>query len=672
MLKNYLRVSLSLLLSLLVATNACALSKDTLETWGEDILTTLKDDYRLSSGLYSETADGTSATYAWGQGIMFGAVVAAARVDSSYQGDAEALANLIHSNYWCTTNGLSGYNASQNNCGDRYTDDTVWIVLAMLELYELTNKDEYLTRCEEAMEFIMSCENGASDIPDGGIRWHETSTCGTRMCSTGPVCLANLVLYQITEDLDYFDNGLRLYEWAIDYGLKDSTTGLYHQGVHCSGDIDYGHLGYDTAPMMQAAVKLYQITDDTDYLADAQGIASSMETIFVNSQNHSLGQTGKWCGHDMANAFVDLYEVDNDQHWLDVIAGYLQYLHDYCSVDGLYANTWNDTSGSVADTLLENASVARAFWTLARTNGGNDPYYSVMVFGDCSYGGWSLGLEYGSYNMADLSYYGIANDSISSIKVADDYDVTLYDNSNFGGSTLDVDSDISCLVDVSWNDITTSLIVDHDCPPTVITPYINVCDTGWQQLSVETLIVGDDVVFSPEPSGGTWSWTGPNGYLSSSREITLSNITASDAGNYVASYTNSCGTVSTQTFSIDVYSPYCATLFQHSYYRGWSAGFDIGSYTLADMISAGAVNDDATSLILEPGYQVTFFYDNHFLGDSFTRDYDDLCFNSTWNDEISSMMVTYQGQGSDVVTLFQHCNYTGWEATYGIGSYNYL
>ena len=667
---SFIFFALSTVLSLILATNASALTKSTLCSWGDDLLTLLEDDYKLSNGLYSETADGTSATYAWGQGIMLGAVVAAAKVDSSYQGPAESLANMIHSNYWYTdSNGYSGYNASANNGGDRYTDDTVWIVLAMLELYDLTRNESYLSRSEEAMEFIMSCENTSSNIPDGGIRWHETSTCGTRMCSTGPVCLANLVLYQETGNSDYFDNGLRLYDWAIEYGLKDSTTGLYHQGVHCTGDIDYGHLGYDTAPMMQAAVKLYQITSDDEYLDDAQGIARSLDTIFVDSLDNSLKQTGKWCGHDMANAFVDLYEVDQNQHWLDVIAGYLQFLHDYCSEDGLYANVWDDTSGSVADTLLENASVARAFWTLARTNGGSDPYYPVILFGDCSYGGWSAGLEYGSYNMADLADYGIGNDSISSIMVNGDYEVTLYDNSNFGGSTLLIDSDISCLVDESFNDKCTSLIVDISCPPSEITPYLNISNTGWQQSSVATVAVGENISFSPEPASGTWSWSGPNSYSSNSREILISNIDSSDEGNYVASYTNSCGTVTTQTFSLAVEDESCVSLFQHSYYNGWGAYFGIGSYTLADMISAGAVNDDATSVIIKPGYQVTFFYDNNFLGTSFTRDYDDYCFNSAWNDEISSMMVDYAGQGNDVVTIYQHCNYGGWAASYSIGSY---
>jgi hypothetical protein len=58
---------------------------------------------------------------------------------------------------------------------------------------------------------------------------------------------------------------------------------------------------------------------------------------------------------------------------------------------------------------------------------------------------------------------------------------------------------------------------------------------------------------SPQPTtGGSWSWTGPGGFTSTSRQITRTNIQTSQGGNYVATYTNASGCVSTATFSITV------------------------------------------------------------------------------------------------------------------------
>jgi len=58
------------------------------------------------------------------------------------------------------------------------------------------------------------------------------------------------------------------------------------------------------------------------------------------------------------------------------------------------------------------------------------------------------------------------------------------------------------------------------------------------------------VDLGPQPlTGGSWSWSGPNGFTSTAREI--DNIKLSAGSNvYTATYTNSCGAKSTQAFTI--------------------------------------------------------------------------------------------------------------------------
>lgn len=92
----------------------------------------------------------------------------------------------------------------------------------------------------------------------------------------------------------------------------------------------------------------------------------------------------------------------------------------------------------------------------------------------------------------------------------------------------------------------------NGCTPTAIVPYIKANKNGsWQQLASVALIVGDTVSFSPKPEvGGTWSWTGPNGFTSDSREITLNNIITKQAGKYTATYYNDSGCKSTQVFTV--------------------------------------------------------------------------------------------------------------------------
>jgi hypothetical protein len=63
---------------------------------------------------------------------------------------------------------------------------------------------------------------------------------------------------------------------------------------------------------------------------------------------------------------------------------------------------------------------------------------------------------------------------------------------------------------------------------------------------------GGTVNLGPQPvNGGSWSWAGPNGYESSSRQI--NGIPLSVGSNtYMATYTNPAGVTSTETFTITV------------------------------------------------------------------------------------------------------------------------
>jgi len=100
---------------------------------------------------------------------------------------------------------------------------------------------------------------------------------------------------------------------------------------------------------------------------------------------------------------------------------------------------------------------------------------------------------------------------------------------------------------VNWMTFTTA------CNPTAITPHLSVNGGAWQQTSTATLTAGGSVIFGPQPgTGGSWSWTGPNGFTATTREVTRSNMQTNQSGNYVATHTNSCGATSTQTFTITV------------------------------------------------------------------------------------------------------------------------
>ena len=95
-------------------------------------------------------------------------------------------------------------------------------------------------------------------------------------------------------------------------------------------------------------------------------------------------------------------------------------------------------------------------------------------------------------------------------------------------------------------------VMNGGCTATTITPYIWTAANGWQNIASITVVSGTAVDLGPQPNVSTgWSWTGPNGFTSTSREI--DNIPLSPGTNvYTATYTNSSGCPSTQAFTITV------------------------------------------------------------------------------------------------------------------------
>jgi len=99
---------------------------------------------------------------------------------------------------------------------------------------------------------------------------------------------------------------------------------------------------------------------------------------------------------------------------------------------------------------------------------------------------------------------------------------------------------------------TIALTINKSCTATAITPYIQVNGAAWQETATATVNPGSTVNLGPQPlSGGTWSWTGPNGFKSTAREIDKISL-STGANTYVPTYTNANACASTETFVVTV------------------------------------------------------------------------------------------------------------------------
>mgnify|MGYP002562430657 FL=1 len=225
---------------------------------------------------------------------------------------------------------------------------------------------------------------------------------------------------------------------------------------------------------MQASMLLYTITGEQEYLDDAYRLAYGMESHYIDWKTHRLNETGQWGGHDMTDAYVELYKIDQNPKWLNLAAGYAVYLHDNCKDELGYPEYWNDltTSQDSRRQLLYQASAASTFLKLATVSFETALTTTpVGLFQNVDYNQgklnnqWSIGLEVGNYTQEDLWRLGMTDNKInfkaalSSIEIADGYKVTIYKEGDFTGDSRVMYKSSSDLQ--SWRNVVKSIVVSR-------------------------------------------------------------------------------------------------------------------------------------------------------------------------------------------------------------------
>lgn len=107
-------------------------------------------------------------------------------------------------------------------------------------------------------------------------------------------------------------------------------------------------------------------------------------------------------------------------------------------------------------------------------------------------------------------------------------------------------------------------------------------------------------------------------------------------------------------------------LFQHNSYGGWNSILNVGNYTSADLIAAGAVIDDASSVRVGPNRKITLFTGDNFTGAVVVKTADDSALGDDGiGDAVKSARVE-----TTLPALFDSPGYSGhWEAVFPPGRY---
>ena len=118
---------------------------------------------------------------------------------------------------------------------------------------------------------------------------------------------------------------------------------------------------------------------------------------------------------------------------------------------------------------------------------------------------------------------------------------------------------------------------------TTITPFVQVNGGAWQQVSTVAVNAGDIVTLGTWPNvPAGWGWTGPNGFSSSSRVITVALPAPSDT--YIATYTDPSGKQSVQPFTVTV-NPTSLVPYVQVNGGPWQPGVSIVAVNVGDRVN---------------------------------------------------------------------------------------
>jgi hypothetical protein len=338
-----------------------------------------------------------------------------------------------------------------------------------------------------------------------------------------------------------------------------------------------------------------------------------------------------------------------------------------------YVSVAGTGSGSPTATGYTNYGSLGYYTVTGTITGGSTPTGIAIFYKDCNYSGtYAIGLNEGSYTIAQLTAKGITNKDISSIKITSGYEVVLYKNDNFGGASAGYTADVACLVSGGWNDSASSVrirSVSNTLPAVSITSPANSSTfTAPASITINaTASDADGAINKVEFYNGT---TKLGEDATSPYSFTWSNA-GGGTYNIRAVATDDRGGQTTAQISVVINNPPGGIVYKDCNYGGYAINLPVGSYTLNQLIARGVIDNDISSLKVNSGYEAILYRDNNFAGPAYLFRSNYACLvtvglsdgsNVNLNDWTSSVVIrksaTARAMGSEESGVIPYTEYT--------------
>jgi hypothetical protein len=310
----------------------------------------IQKSYALEqSGLYAQSLEKREPEFMWGNGVMFSALVGAARHDpATYQPLVDRFFASMD-RYWDTKSKIPGYEPAptSGNGNDKYYDDNQWMVITFMEAYDLTQDARYLDRADETLKFSLS---GWDDKLGGGIWWHEQHKDGSKnTCANAPAAVGCLRVARYRDSKENLDWARKIIKWTTEH-LQDRDGLFFDNQKVADGKVEKTKWTYNTALMIRAYLGLWRATGDQRFLTEAKRIGAA-SNAFIKQKTGTYRDGYKFT-HLLVEADLELYRATGDGAILA-----------RAKKNGEAA--WKQWQTSPPKELIEQAAIARMLWLLA-------------------------------------------------------------------------------------------------------------------------------------------------------------------------------------------------------------------------------------------------------------------------------------------------------------------
>ncbi|HEY5569929.1 MAG TPA: carbohydrate-binding protein [Bacteroidales bacterium] len=463
-------------------------------------------------------------------------------------------------------------------------DDLAWATLAFFNGYECTGNISHLNQALYGFNLIYDKQ---WDPVEGGI-WYSRDdqvTSGKGPLGLSPNVIAACYAYKFTGDVSYLNKAKAIYQWTRAHLWEQSTGVVWGSTDPNNGNPnDMRTAVFNNGAFGGAANFLYQLTGERHYFDDAK---KTFERVITNMTSINGVLTGSRGGTENAEYIRYLGDyvrqnylwntrcssTDTYYSWLkkNADAAWNTRRTDYnISWNSWTQNTPTDNTLSCQETCSSVViqQVTPVVQSIPDTIEAEDYNFMSGISRDtCLEGGSAIhSMEAGDWieyiiQVPSTGFYKItyrvSGTSEGSVSILQNGDTLTTTSLSGTGEWKDVVTTVSLTKGVQ----SIKLMFDAagwslnkwsaaSCDP--IVPYISVNDAAAKNISVVTVDAGDTLLFSPQSSEGTWSWSGPEGFSTDTREVSIQNIQIIQGGIYKATCIGQDGSVRFQNFIVTI------------------------------------------------------------------------------------------------------------------------